>query len=102
VCQRELEGSRATKLGRIILPAVLFHGMFDFCLIYIGFVGKVVGRGVEEGDLRISNATEFWSIVCCVWVMFSAMAYLYHESGKQRERLAAIDLQFAVDRSNLI
>jgi PrsW family intramembrane metalloprotease len=101
VCQRELEGSRATKLGRIILPAVLFHGMFDFCLIYIGFVGKVVGRGVEEGDLRISNATEFWSIVCCVWVMFSAIAYLYHESGKQRERLAAIDLQFAVDRSNL-
>lgn len=102
VCRRELEASRATKLGRIILPAVIFHGTFDFLIIFIAFVGKLVGQGVDDGDLRISNTAEFLSVVSCVVVMFVSLLYLHNESGKQRARLAAIDLQTTVDRSSLI
>jgi hypothetical protein len=102
VCKRELEASRSTKLGRIILPAVLFHGAFDFFIIFIAFIGKLVGQGVEDGDLQISNTVEFMSVVSCIVVMIGALIYLYVESGKQRERLAAIDRQTTVDRSSLI
>jgi RsiW-degrading membrane proteinase PrsW (M82 family) len=102
VCERELEGSRSMKLGRIILPAVLFHGAFDFFIIFISFMGRLVGQGVEDGDLKISNTAEFLSVVSCVVIMFASSLYLYNESGKQRERLVAIDVQATIDRSSLI
>jgi len=102
VCQRDLEASRTTKLGRIILPAVCFHGTFDFLIVFISFISKLVGQQYEEGDLRITNTAEFLSVLACVWVMCAAIFYAYNESGKQRERLAAIDLQNTVDRSSLI
>jgi PrsW family intramembrane metalloprotease len=102
VCERDLEGSRSMKLGRIILPAVLFHGTFDFFIVFISFIGRLVGQGVEDGDLRISNTAEFLSVVSCVVIMFAALMYLYNESGKQRERLAALDFEATVDRSSLL
>ena len=102
VCERDLEGSRSMKLGRIILPAVLFHGTFDFFIVFISFIGRLVGQGVEDGDLRISNTTEFLSVVSCVVIMFITLMYLYNESGRQRERLAALDFESTVDRSSLI
>jgi len=102
VCRRELEKAPSSKLGRIIFPAVCFHGTFDFLIIFISFVGKLVGQNYEEGDLRVSNTAEFLSVVACVWVMCGAIFYLYNECGKQRERLVAIDRQTSVDRSSLI
>jgi RsiW-degrading membrane proteinase PrsW (M82 family) len=102
VCQRELEGVRSMRLGRIILPAVIFHGTFDFFIIFIGFIGTLVGQDEEEGDLRITNTTEFLAIVSCVIIMTTSLLYLYNESGKQRERLAAIDYEATVDRSSLL
>ena len=102
VCQRELEGVRSMRLGQIILPAVILHGTFDFFIIFIGFVGRLVGQDEEEGDLRITNTTEFLAIVSCVVIMTTSFLYLYNESGKQRERLAAIDFESTVDRSSLI
>jgi RsiW-degrading membrane proteinase PrsW (M82 family) len=102
ICQRELEGTKSMKLGRIILPAVLFHGTFDFIIIFIGFIGKLVGQDEEEGDLRISNTTECLSIVSCVIIMSLSLIYLFNESSKQRARLAAIDLNISIDRSSLI
>lgn len=102
VCQRELEGVRSMRLGRIILPAVVLHGTFDFFIIFIGFIGKLVGQDEQEGDLRITNTTEFLAIVSCVVLMTTSFLYLYNESGKQRERLAAIDFEATVDRSSLL
>jgi len=33
VCRRDLEGDKSVQLGRIILPAVILHGCFDFFLM---------------------------------------------------------------------
>jgi hypothetical protein len=102
VCQRDVEKSKSTKVGRIILSAVIFHGMFDFLIALIDFIGKLVGRQVEEGDLRISNITELLTIVACVVVMFSALYFFYRRSNQQRDRLAEIDQQAAAGRSRFI
>jgi preprotein translocase subunit YajC len=102
VCERDVEMSKSKKLGRIILPAVIFHGMFDFLIALIDFIGKLVGRQVEEGDFRISNITELLTIVACVVVMFSALYFFYRRSNQQRERLAETDQQVAAGRSRLI
>jgi RsiW-degrading membrane proteinase PrsW (M82 family) len=101
VCRRDLEASRE-KLGRIIFPAVMFHGSFDFIIVFIAFIGKLVGEQVEEGDLQISNTAEFLSVLSCIVILFAGIYYVYTESSKQREHLIAIDRQATVDRSSLL
>lgn len=102
VCKRDLESSRRTKLGHIILPAVLFHGTYDFIILVIEFVGKLVGERVEDGDLHISNMAELLSVLLCMFVMLASLLYFCLEAGKQRKRLVALDRQSSVDRSGLI
>jgi len=97
-----LESARGTKLGRIILPAVLFHGSYDFLILVIDFIGKLAGERVEDGDLHITNTAELLSVLSCVLVMFTSLLYFYIEAGKQRKRLVALDRQASVDRSSLI
>jgi RsiW-degrading membrane proteinase PrsW (M82 family) len=102
VCRRDLEHCPSAKLGRIIYPAVCFHGTFDFLIVFLSFMGKLVGQYYQEGDLRVSNTAEFLSVLSCVWVMFGAIFYLYNELGKQHERLAAMDREYTsppVDRA---
>jgi hypothetical protein len=102
VCRRDLEASRATRLGRIIFPAVVVHGSYDFLILFIDFIGKLKGEEDVKGDLEVTNITEFLSLTSCVVTMAAALGYYIHEAGRQRQRLAAIDQQTTVDRSSLI
>ena len=47
VCRRDLEGDRSHRLGRIILPALLLHGSFDFFLM----VAPIIVAVRHVGDL---------------------------------------------------
>ncbi len=38
VCRRDLEGDKSIGLGRIIFPAVLLHGTYDFVLMLIALL----------------------------------------------------------------
>jgi hypothetical protein len=80
----------------------MFHGAYDFLILVIDFVGKLVGEQVEDGDLHISNTAELLSVLSCVLVMFASLLFFYIEAGKQRKRLVALDRQATVDRSSLI
>lgn len=55
VCRRDLEGDRKYKLGRIIFPAVLLHGSFDFFLMVTEVL--LVERHVDDifGDNGLSG-----------------------------------------------
>jgi hypothetical protein len=102
MCRRLLEGDATMKIGYIIRPAVLIHGTFDFLILFIAFMGKVLGEQFEEGDLVVSNTAEFISLFASMAVMGGAAVYLYFESKQQRDRLADADRQTCVDRSRLI
>jgi hypothetical protein len=102
MCQRLLEGDASMKIGYIIRPSVLIHGVFDFLILFIAFMGKVLGEQYEEGDLVVSNTAEFISLFTSITVLGGACVYLTLESKSQRERLADADRQTCVDRSRLI
>lgn len=70
VCRREIEGDKTFRLGRIILPAVLIHGFFDFFLMIAPLVELIIlssqnntGRQSTESS---HNATEFntFLVIC--------------------------------------
>ena len=41
VCKRDLEGQPGVGLGRIIAPAILLHGSFDFVLKVAAYLEQV-------------------------------------------------------------
>jgi len=107
VVERDVEASRATKIGRIILPAVLFHGGYDFFILWIDFMAR--RHGVYANDNDDDDAFDAGSILA-VWLsllasalaMGAALVYYFRKARKQRRRLEAMDRQVSVDRSRLI
>lgn len=92
VCRRDLEGESSHQLGRIIFPAVMIHGTFDFVLWFVDFL---------VGD----NYTPFWAIT--VWVLaelivVAGVVYYFRESIAQRGRLEQLDHANNVDQSSLL
>jgi hypothetical protein len=105
VCERDLELSRTTKLGRIIWPAILFHGGYDFVLLWLDFMAD--RRGVDGADddkdaLESSGLVLLAAALLSVLAMVIAFVYYLKASRKQRARLIAMDRQEARTRSRLI
>jgi uncharacterized membrane protein len=74
VCRRDLEKEAYHQLGRIILPAVMIHGTFDFVLELLDFLG---------GD----NVTGTWVIMewlLAELIVVASIVYYYKESRAQR------------------
>lgn len=91
VCSRFLENDKSSKLGTIIKSSVLLHGTFDFLIVFINFVANLIGQQYQDGDLKVSNATEFTSLLLCILVLIWSILQLISESKQQRQRLIAID-----------
>jgi RsiW-degrading membrane proteinase PrsW (M82 family) len=103
------------QLGRIILPAVIFHGGYDFFLLWIDYLAARNGvytadnmDGANDGEtddasedfhgeFAGSNTGTTWALVLSVVVSVAAMAlalwYYLKESRLQRARLQEIDRQ---------
>jgi RsiW-degrading membrane proteinase PrsW (M82 family) len=104
VCERELEGKKI-GLGSVVLPGVLFHGAYDFVLMWIDFLGHRNGNYLAEEDDDLEEAAD-WSdqialgmgfiIVILGWV------YYVRESRKQALRLQEIDKQSSRTQSRLL
>eukprot|EP00536_Pseudo-nitzschia_multiseries_P009860 jgi/Psemu1/306870/fgenesh1_kg.287_\ len=100
VCKRDLENNQH-RLGKIILPGVVFHGLFDFMLTWIDYIGSRNGNYVDEddgiqtesGSDRISNTVSMLIIIC-------GLLYYFHESKKQKKRLASLDSEPVLVDSN--
>jgi len=108
VCRRELEGSRVSTLGRIILPAVIFHGSYDFFLLWIDFLARrngVYAGAEDDGQVAFDQGSIIAlavSFLVSILIMCGALYHLFRSSNAQRKRLADMDRQQSVDRSRLI
>merc|ERR1712232_115374 len=62
VCKRDLEGDRKIGLGRIIFPAILIHGSFDFVLMVAAYFLQVEkskeGSDDDAGAAPVSDDEE--------------------------------------------
>lgn len=86
VCKRDLENDRRSRLGGIILPGVLFHGFYDFMLVWIHYM---------------SGSHSIISSIVSVAILFIGVFYYIHQSRKQRERITALDCESNIMDSNL-
>lgn len=94
VVERDVEKS-PTRFGRILMPAVLFHGTYDFLLLWIDFLVSLKrSDGYHDNDdeaLEVGGHALVLSYTVSAAVMGFALYWFYKESNKQRERLAARD-----------
>jgi len=47
VVEREVERKASMKVGNIVLPAVVFHGTFDLCIIVFATMSEFMGESIQ-------------------------------------------------------
>eukprot|EP00980_Cylindrotheca_fusiformis_P018492 scaffold6124_cov122-Cylindrotheca_fusiformis.AAC.11 len=103
VCEREIEGKRI-GLGSIILPGVLFHGLYDFSLMWIDFLCHRNGNYLVEEDDALEEAPD-WSDGVALGTGFVIILlggfYYYRKSRLQTFRLQQMDKQASEARSRI-
>lgn len=102
VCRRDLEGDNSIGIGRIIFPAVLLHGTFDFVLMIIAVVigmrhidefldpeRQKTGEKIEltPADKRLN----YISMACAFAMVLIGVVYYVKESRSQKKRLEEME-----------
>lgn len=101
VCKRDLECDNRCGLGRIIFPAILLHGSFDFVLMAAAVFQKVqtIKEGNDDDGMDASSATdENVDLTAQIPALAAGLAlvvcgYVYYvlQSRAQTLRLVAMD-----------
>lgn len=106
VCKRDLEGQRGVGLGRIIAPAILLHGSFDFVLkvaAYLQQVKKIKEGNDDESDIpKEHGSDDIPTLLICVGMVIVGYIYYVWQSRAQTKRLIAMDRTAAVDESSTL
>jgi RsiW-degrading membrane proteinase PrsW (M82 family) len=112
VCKRDIEGDKKYGIGRIISPAVLLHGSFDFVLMLAAFYeslraseeGQGENQGQEDGNDEATTedlAAELPSLISGLVFVLIGCIYYGFASRAQNQRLIAMD-NAATDQSSLL
>jgi hypothetical protein len=113
VCKRDIEGKENYGIGRVISPAVLLHGSFDFVLMLAAFYDSL--KKVEESDNGNESgeesssvptdeqdfASELPSLISGLVFVILGCIYYACASRAQNQRLIAMD-NAARDQSSLL
>jgi RsiW-degrading membrane proteinase PrsW (M82 family) len=105
VCQRDLEKQEKMTLGRLVFPGILFHGLYDFFLMWIDFMGNRNANYAtddDESDIPSVSNSDAYSVVVSLFILMFGLWYYLRQSRRQRERLKAMDQARSVDQSNLL
>jgi len=101
VCKRDLEGDKRYGLGRIIAPAILLHGTFDFVLMVAALFQQV--QNIKEGNdddstaaspekvESVDLATQLPALVAGLVLVVCGNLYYVIQSRAQTRRLGAMD-----------
>ena len=112
VCKRDIEGDKKQGLGRIISPAVLLHGSFDFVLMLAAFYESLktseeggdedqAGEGASDEATAEDLAAELPSLISGLVFVILGCIYYGLASKAQNQRLIAMD-NAATDQSSLL
>jgi hypothetical protein len=95
VTKRDVENS-PSRFGRILFPAILFHGTYDFLLLWIDFLASLKRsdgyNGNSDEALEVGPYAIIFSYLVSTVTMGLALFWFYVESNRQRERLREVDL----------
>ena len=86
-----------------MLPGILFHGFFDFMLVWIDYIGSRKGNYVDEDDgIETESGSYKISSIVSVSVLIAGLMYYFRASRQQRKRLASLDGKCIAANSNLM
>ena len=102
VVQRDLEGNSKCQLGRIVFPAILLHGAFDFVLMLMALIQAAKhpaanSSGGEKSDdaddvlLDLNTASDLIPIAVSVGLVLVGCIYYCAAAGSQRKRLRELE-----------
>ncbi|KAL7576415.1 hypothetical protein ACA910_018219 [Epithemia clementina (nom. ined.)] len=99
VIERDVEVTRTAKLGKILTPAVLFHGSYDFFILWIDFLSER-----HDGNYLVKNAelAGALSFIVSAVVIGLAIVYFLIASSRQRARLQVTDASVVSGQSVLL
>ena len=101
VCRRDLEKEKL-RLGRIILPGIIFHGFYDFMLVWIYYIGSRKGNYYDDdGGIATESGAAMFSKIMSFLVLIFGLLYYFGASRQQRDRLIGLDRNAAA-HANLI
>ena len=110
VCKRDLEGQRGVGIGRIISPAILLHGSFDFVLMVAAYLQQV--KKIKEGndddsdipkeDEAVMTADDIPVMVFSFGMVLVGYIYYVWQSRDQTKRLIAMDRTVTIDESSTL
>jgi len=102
VCRRDVEKDRSMGLGRILFPALLLHGSFDFALMFLELLLRSSDHDNDDGkpvaspddpDIVVSEALQqqLPGIICSICIVLIGIIYFVVQTIRQRRRLVAMD-----------
>lgn len=88
VCKQQLENDQSIGLGRILLPAILLHGTYDFSIMLLNFLALLDANGDED-----SESITYSIVALCFSISFvlGGIWYYIKQSNQQNQRLEQID-----------
>lgn len=105
VCRRDIEKDSSMRFGKIIFPALVLHGSFDFALMFLellnrqssgdnsGNSGTEVGESVDDLDSQDGGAfrSQLPGLVSSVCIVVVGIVYYVIRAIAQRRRLVGLD-----------
>jgi hypothetical protein len=94
VCKRDLENNSKVRLGRVILPGIVFHGFYDFAVLWIHYLGNRTGNYFNDNsgvNFSTERGSEKASTIVSAFTLLGGICYYIVESRKQRQRLKGMD-----------
>ena len=112
VCKRDLEGHRGVGIGRILSPAILLHGSFDFVLMvaaYLEQVERIKEGNDDDSDIPEEDSSEAMmtaedvpTLAFSFCMVLVGYVYYVWQSRAQTQRLIALDRTATVDESSTL
>lgn len=114
VCKRDLEGNKRFGLGRIIFPAILLHGSFDFVLMVSAYFDKrksIIESNDDDGNGQSSPedgaedqdlASQLPALIASLVFVITGYGYYVTQSRAQNRRLISMDNEARDQSSPLV
>jgi len=93
VCRQQLENDKSIGLGRILLPAILLHGTYDFAIMLLNFLSTLSADADDDGE-NAAGAIMYsiFALAGSVIFVMAGVWYYVRQSYQQVHRLQQLDI----------
>ena len=91
VVRKTIERETSLGMGRIVFPAIIFHGSFDFTLMLMAYMVHTNEEKNEKEDKAKQLALLAITFGFSIFVMISGLVYYLRTAREQRRRLQRMD-----------